>query len=711
MNAPRLPLARSAVERLLRPRSIAIVGASSTAGSLGHSVLSNLDRLSFPGDVYLINPKRDRIGVRACLKSVADLPAGVDAAVLAIPQSAVLEAVQALADRQVGAAVIFSAGFAEGGAQGLRDQLALANIAQRSGMIIEGPNCLGFVNNVDHVALTFVETQARMLSKPGIGLVSQSGAMAAVVGVNLGQRDLGLSYSISTGNEAGSTVEDYLAFLLDDPHSRVIGMIVEQFRCPRLFLELAGRARALGKRIVLLHPGRSAAARQSAATHTGAMAGDFALMQTLVRHAGVVLAPSLEEFGDVLELALRCSYAPDRGALVITDSGAFKALTLDLCEQIGLDLPSVSDADAPGLRAAIPSFVPVSNPLDITAQGLVEPEIYQRVLKAACEEERFGIILYTLIQTGHTTARIKFPPILRAIRELRPNKAVVVAGLDEGAAVPDEFIQELRSLDTPYLPTAERALRAVGALIRSVPVSRGSDSEAQPLRFAPALQQTGVIPEYRCKRLLAALDIPIPSGRLAHTKHETLSVAAEIGFPVALKAQSALLSHKSDAGGVVLNLRTPGEVADGWDRLLGNVARARPDLALDGVLIERMCRPGVELIIGGRTDAAWGPILLVGFGGIHAEISKDVRLLPCGLSEEEIASELQLLRSAALFDGFRGSPALDMKAATRLIARLGRLLHGEPRLREIDLNPVVLYPVGQGVIALDALMVVGEVSP
>ncbi|HEU5443649.1 MAG TPA: CoA-binding protein, partial [Steroidobacteraceae bacterium] len=251
-----------AIERLLRPRSVAIVGASATPGALGASVLANLQRLGFRGDIHLINPNRTEIGGRPCLKSIDDLPPEVDAAVLAIPRAGVLDAVAALARRKAGAVVIFSSGFAEGDEAGRAEQREITRIAAEHGLLVEGPNCLGLVNHVDGVALTFVQTPATPLGeRPGVGIVSQSGAMACVLGTMLAARQLGISYSISTGNEAASGVQDFLAHLLDDSHTQVVGLIVEQFRRPRQFLALARQAREVGKRLVLLHPGRSSAAR------------------------------------------------------------------------------------------------------------------------------------------------------------------------------------------------------------------------------------------------------------------------------------------------------------------------------------------------------------------------------------------------------------------------------------------------------------------
>jgi acyl-CoA synthetase (NDP forming) len=699
------PLRDGGIERLLRPRSIAIVGASATAGALGASVLANLERMGFNGDIHLINPKRDTIGGRSCLKSVEDLPTGVDAAVLAIPRAAVLDTVRALAGRQVGAAIIFSAGFAEGGEAGLAEQRELSRMAAASGMVIEGPNCLGLVNYIDGIAMTFVETPAIALgARPGIGIVSQSGAMACVVGVTLTAKELGISYSISTGNEAASGVEDYVEYLIADPHTRVLALIVEQFRQPQRFLELARRARSAGKAVVLLHPGRSSAARESAATHTGAMAGDYQVMRAQVERQGVLLAESLEEFSDVLELAVRFPCIPLHGAAVLTESGAFKALTLDMCEQLALELPRIDDASAPDLRAALPDFVPVSNPIDLTAQALVDPDLYRRTLSALLPDERFGSVVLAIIQTDSTTSNLKFPPIIAAIETLRPQKPVIFAGLDDGAEVPKEFISRLRALNVPYFPSPDRAYRA---LARWCEAAHRDALSAHPIRRMLSEKLVpGVLAEYRSKQLLAELGIRFPAARLVASLDAAQEAAVQMGTPIVLKAQSAALPHKSEAGGVVLGLRDSRSISEGWERLRANIAKNRPGLKLDGVLVEKMGQPGVELIIGGRNDPDWGPIVLAGFGGVQAEILKDVRLLMHDLTAAGIVRELYKLKSAELLRGFRGSPALDVAAVADIIMRLGALLLAEPAIAEIDLNPVIVYPQGQGAIALDALVVV-----
>lgn len=694
-----------AVERLLRPRSVAIVGASATPGALGASVLANLERIGFRGDIHLINPNRTEINGRSCLNRIEQLPTGVDAAVLAIPRGGVLESIAGLAQRGVGAVVIFSAGFAEGGEAGRAEQREIARIAAEHGMLVEGPNCLGFANHVDGIALTFVETaRASLEGRPGIGIVSQSGAMACVLGTMLASRDLGVAYSISTGNEAASGVEDFIEYLLGDSQTSVIGLLVEQFRRPRRLLSLARRARETGKRLVLLHPGRSSAARESAATHTGALAGDYALMRAMVGAEGVVIVDTLEELGDALEIALR-NPAPIRpGTVVVTESGAFKALTLDLCEQVGLALPLLDDENAPALRAAVPTFVPVSNPLDLTAQGLVDPDIYRRAILALAHDERVGAIVLGIIQTDRSTCERKFPAILGALRELASRPLIVFAGLDEGAPVPYEYIHALRAIGVPYFPSAERAVRAVARL--SAVGSCAPLGQSEPVVLADPPLPSGVIPEYRAKAFLGPIGIPFPAGRLVCTLEQAIEAAGTLGYPVVLKAQSEALSHKTDAGGVVLGLKDPEALASGWRKLHAELARRLPNLKLDGVLVESMARPGLEFIVGGRNDPDWGAVVLAGIGGVQAELLNDVRLILPGQSRDSIMETLLHLKCGRLLSGYRGSPPLDLFALSELIDRVGRVLCSEPAIREIDLNPVRVYSAGHGVRALDALMVI-----
>jgi acyl-CoA synthetase (NDP forming) len=337
----------------------------------------------------------------------------------------------------------------------------------------------------------------------------------------------------------------------------------------------------------------------------------------------------------------------------------------------------------------------VSNPLDLTAQGLVDPDLYYRTLAAVFDDDRFGSVLAGIIQTDPVTVGITLAPILRAVRELAPGKPVIFAGLDAGAPIGPRFVGELR------------AMQRLNALARR----DFQASDAAPLP-APGLPDgEAIIPEYRAKQILAPLGIAFPQGVVCTSVEAAVKAATALGFPVVIKAQSASLSHMSDAGGVILNLADADAVRAGWDRFHANVAAYDPAMVLDGVLVEAMGARGTELIIGAKNDPEWGPVILVGFGGVTAEILQDVRLLPPDLPHAAIVRELGLLKSAAILHGFRGSPALDVDAVAQMVATLGRIMLAEPGIREIDLNPVMVYPCGQGVVALDALMVTAEQQP
>ncbi len=703
IHPAKAPSIHARLERLLRPRSIALVGASSTQGSFGACVLLNLRNARYAGHVHFVNPKCPLIEGKASLASVEELPHGVDCAVLAIPGSAVLETARACGRKGVGSLIVFSAGFAESGEDGKAAQLKLEQIAREYDMVIEGPNCLGMVNYVDSIPLTFVATPPQeQRDSPGVAIISQSGALAAVVAVSMRHQGISLTYSISTGNEVSLGVEDLLEHLATDKSSRVFALIVEQFRTPQKFLQLARRARERGQFIVLLHPGKSSAARRSAATHTGALAGNYDVMRTLVTQAGVVLVDSLEEFVDVSQILVRIQELPRKGAAIFTESGAFKAHALDQCEKIGLDLPELSHATERALAEVLPAFIPPSNPLDITAQGLVDPGLYRRTLPAVLGDQQFGSVLLGIILTDPQTMALKLPPILAAIHELKPSKPVIFSALDEGAPFDCDGIRQLRELGVPSFSSPERALRAL-AQVTALGRQQLHASDVSPVVPMPPIE-VGMLSEYQAKSFLEGFGIPVPKGGLARSVEEAARIANDIGFPVAMKAQAADLPHKSDVGGVLLNIENESSLVEGWSSLHKNVTAKTNGLQLEGVLVERMGNKGVELIAGARNDSEWGPILLVGFGGVLAEVLRDVRLMPSDIPIKEIARELDALKGSALFHGFRGALPLDVDAAAQILFNLGKVMRSHPEIAEVDINPMVVYPKGCGAVALDALI-------
>lgn len=695
------------IDRLLRPKSVAVVGASDRHGALGATLLNNLVQYEFDGDIYPVNPKREEIAGLKCYPTVNDMPEGVDCAVLAIPRPFVLQTVRDLAERGCGAVVIYAAGFSEAGEEGMKEQLELGEIAAEYGMVIEGPNCLGCTNYVTRVPLTFVETN--MLTPPkgarAVGIASQSGAIAAVLATMLHPRGCYVSTSVSTGNEAGSGVEDYIEWLVDDSDTHVISMYLESIRRPKAFLAAVRRAREAGKPVIVLHPGKSDKAQESAATHTGAMAGDYALMKAKLGREGVIFADTLEELGDITEIALRCPALPGANMAVLGESGALRGLAFDIAEDIGLDLIDLNDANSPNLRAILPDFVPVSNPTDITALGLSEPEIYTKVLTALLADDRIGSVVASIIQSDPITSKIKFPAIIKVLEDGTFPKPLVFAGVDEGARVPPEYVAGLREVGIPWFPSTERAYRAIARLADLSKRELGDNSQA-PVAVPGLDAVAGVVPEYKAKELLAPLGISFPASKFAASADDAVAAAEAIGYPVVMKGQAAALGHKSDAGAVLLNLKSADDVRAAFDTMFANVAAYDASIALDGVLVEKMGKMGMEMIVGAKGDPEWGPVVLVGFGGVTAEILKDVVLVTPDLSQAQVEAKLLTLKQAKLLKGYRGSPELDVPALAKLVVEMGRIMAGNPAIREVDLNPVIIHPMGEGVVALDALMLV-----
>lgn len=691
-----------AINRLLRPRSVAIVGASPTPGSLGGGVLANLDRFGYQWPLHLVNPRYERIGERKCVHSIQELPDSVDCVLLAIGAAQVPDAVRECARKKVGGVIVLAGGFTEVGPEGRRAQEQIAATAKEAGMALQGPNCLGTINFVDGVPLMFgVAPRDSLGDRPGVAVVSQSGAMAAVIRVALQARGIGLSYCVSTGNEAALSAEDFLEELIADPHTRVVAMLMEQIRQPARFLELASKARAAGKSIVLHHLGRSAAGQAAAQTHTGALSGDHAVMAAQVRARGVYLVDSLELLIDVPELLIRFNnLRPPAGTVVVTESGAFKGMALDFCEAVHLSLPPLSEAAYAGLAKELPPFSPPSNPLDLTAQALVDPSLYQRVLSQVAEDPGYGSIAIVITLPSAESADRKLPPIIAALQAFGGRKAVVFAMLGEDCPIPAAQIDAIRATGTPFFRSPERAFRALSALTAAVPES--PDTSVRVPVVSPL--EGGTIAEYEAKQLLASLGVSMPPARFVVTVQEAVAAAKELGFPLALKAQSSALPHKSDAGGVALGIRDLDGLRTAWETMQQRLAVTRPELTLDGVLVERMSEEGIELIVGARNEGGWGPVILVGMGGVLAELLDDSTLIPAGVSRKEIRRSLGTLQGARLFAGYRGGPPADLESLIDIIAALGTLLLQHPEIVEMDLNPVRVHP--KGATVLDALMVV-----
>ena len=707
--------AASAISAVMRPRSVAIVGVSAKPGSAGRVVLELLHNNKFAGPIYIVGRSTADIEGHKVLASIDDLPENIDLAVLTLPAAAVREAVEGCVRRKVKAAVIFASGFAEVGGDGNSEQESIGAIARAGGLALVGPNCLGLMNFVDGFAAVFFSPQPISRLPEGtrgaVAIVAQSGGLGNHLEAGLGARGVPVSCWISTGNEAGLGLADFIQYLLDDSVTQVIALYAEDIRRPQEFIDIAGEARRRGKPIVMLHPGRGARAKEAARSHTGALTGDHATMRTLVEHAGVVVVDNLDELMDVSEILARFPN-PSKGDLgILTFSGAFCGIAHDFCEDIGVHLPPLSRETLDHLTPILPAVLPPKNPLDLGTQTIQQPELLQICVEALLRDPAIGGLLISIPATSPRHSVIYVEGIAAASKT--STKPVALAILGDGSTLSPDFMAVVRKNNIVLSRSSDRTMRAMGKVIgygnRNSALAARKAAPAAPVAI-PELG-AGAQPEWLGKKVLAALGIAIPAGELARTVEAAVAVADRIGYPVAMKAQAAKLEHKTEAGGVMLGVANAEEVRSAWNTLHDNVARAQSGLKLDGVLVEAMSPRGLELVVGARRDPRWGPVVLVGLGGIWVEALGDVRLMPPDLSEAEVVGELHKLKTAKLLNGFRGSPPVDVKAVAAAAAAIGRLMRARADIAEVDINPLMVHAAGRGATALDALIIATDAKP
>lgn len=697
--------------RVLEPSSIAIVGASADPRAFGGFVQANLERFGYEGRLHLVSRSSDEIGGRPCVKTVDELPQGIDLAVLAIPESGVLEAVKSLAARHCHAAVLFASGYAEAGDEGQAKQHALAATAREAGILLVGPNCMGFSNLAAGIPVTFEPLPARPReTRPGVGVVAQSGFMAANLRDAFLGRGVPVTSVFSTGNEVSVCVEDVLAHYIADAQTRVIAVYAEQIRRPRTFLKLAAQARDAAKPLVLLMPGRSARAREAAQSHTGALAGDHATATALLQREAVVAVDTLDELLDTAAVLLRYPRPAAGGTAFMTGSGAMKNIALDFADDLGLDLPALTPSTTQRLIELLPAYAVAENPLDYTTIGVRQPGLIGETLLAMLDDAHIGNLVLAIPVGPEVAQRDKAEFIVPALA--RATKPAVLVLTGDGSPVEPFFLEAIQASGVPMFRSADRALRAMRrvaihgeALQRAKRAASGKAVAALPL--PGPVPANGIFAEYQGKAWLARAGLAVPAGGLARSADDAVRIAERIGYPVVLKAQASELPHKSDVGGVLVGLKDEAAMREAWRDLHASVAQHRPELRLDGALVEAMGPRGLELVVGAKRDADWGPVVLVGLGGIWIEALKDVRLIPADMAEEDIVVELGRLKAAAVLQGIRGAAGVDLSAIARVVALVGEQMRANPQITEIDINPLVAYPVGSAlpVLALDALVV------
>lgn len=691
------------LDAILVPRSIAIIGASQDATKIGGRPVEMLRRFGFPGAILPVNPRAMEVQGLPAYPSVAALPEAPDLAIIAVAAEAAPDALEACAAKGTKAAIIFSSGFAEMGEAGAALQDRLRHIAQRTGMRVLGPNCLGAASMAERSIATFsVVLEAGMPPAGPLGIASQSGNLGSYTMLLARERGIGVSRFLTTGNECDVDIADAIAFLARDAATRVILCVLETCRDASRLVTALDEARRAGKPVIVLKIGASEAGQAAAASHTGALAGSDAVFDAVFRRAGAVRVPSVEALLDLGHAASVLGDRLPRGrrTMLLTASGGFGVLLADAASAAGLTLPAPSEATQRRILSVVPYASP-RNPVDATAQMSSRPEILGEILAALLEDEGCDALLLLLSASLYLPRlRAIYMPTLRALRERHPDRVVML--IVHG---PADAVQELTAMGFAVVDGVGPATQALAGLCALAEARRLPPLPAPPQPGLP-LDVADIATEAGAKRVLAAAGLPVLPERVAADATEAVEAARGMGFPVVLKVVSPDLPHKTEVGGVALDLRDEAAVVTAHAAMLARVRAAAPAARIEGVLVSPMVRGGVEMILGTKRDPVFGPVVLVGLGGIFAEVLQDVAVRPAPVDEAEALEMLRGLKAFAVLDGARGRPKADLTAAARAIAALSRFAaQHAAQVAEIDINPLLLRPEGQGAVALDALIV------
>ncbi|MEU7004914.1 acetate--CoA ligase family protein [Nonomuraea sp. NPDC046570] len=684
------------MDKLLAPTSIAMVGASNNTWSIGGMVTANLLR-AFDGPVHPVHPRDTEIQGRKACPSIADLPEPVDLAVIAVPAGQVLGVVEQAAERGVGGAVILTSGFAEAGPEGKDLQQALADVSARTGIRLIGPNCIGYMNVAGGVMANFALLPNEPLPQPGpVALVSQSGGFGSYLTSKALLSGVRLGWFVTTGNEVDVNLAQTLRFLVERPEVGVLLTFSETLRDPETFIDAAVRAAELGKPMVMLKAGRTEAAAKAALSHTASVTGSAAVMDAVCEQYGVIVAQTMEEMLD-LGLIFQDGRRPagDRIAIMTTSGGAGVLLS-DVAAQQGLTVPELPEDEQAALTELMPRpfYGSVLNPVDTTAQITGNPEAYGKVVNAVAGSP--SVDMLTTVVWAHPGPAID--TVIDTYRSTTRPLAVLT-----NAPVVD--------LTEAGVPTYTDPARAVGSLAalarfttRPIPARAPYRPDEERRERARALL-TGGSPMLECdaKKLLALYGVPVTAEEFVHSPEDAARAAGSIGGPVALKAMSYQLPHKSDAGAVRLGVRdVPGEYA----AMLAEVARKAPQARIEGVLVQQMVPARLELTCGMRRDPAFGPMVAAGLGGVLVEILAEAVLLRPPFDVRTARAALDGLAGGRLVSGGRGLSEEEAELVATVMTGLAELALDLPEVDEVDVNP--LRVADGAVVAADGLVVISH---
>ena len=732
---------------LLNPESVAIIGVSKSPTRIGGRLFKYLSKHGYEGRLALVNPKYQELNGVTCYPAISDIPFPIDCALIAVPEKHVLPVLRECADSNVKATVIFSSGFAEMGDSGKEAQNKIKELARTKNLRVCGPNCIGLINFNNRVALSFSQLLEIDNLIPGnIGFISQSGALGGSLVNRALDNNIGLSYFISSGNEADLEVSDYIKHLvLHDEKTKVIAAVIEGFKDGAKFIEAAELALQHQKPIIVLKIGETEVGKKAAASHTGSLTGSDSVIDAVFNQKGVIRVHNYDELFQTASLFSKGRIPKGNKVGILTSTGGGGIIMADYYTKMGLTVPDPSPKTKELASKEIAAFGKVANPFDLTGQIFSDPEMFKRCMKLFVEDNNFDIIQVNVSMVAGQSSEQRGSMLLESIQgSSKPIVTWWAAGsLSEpgikvlnGSEValfrsPERCATAVKSLVKYYQHLESTTTRTAGGLDftaiggkrqgREVPQSRSDrtpsisdvDSATSLERAKELLAAADTnLSEHQSKELLSLYGIAVTREQVVTSPHEAIRFAEEIGFPVVLKIDSPDILHKSEARAIRLGVGSKEEILQCYDEIIKNAEKYDPDAKVNGVLVQEMIQDGTEVMIGMSQDPQFGPTIAFGMGGIFVEILKDISLRVAPLSKFDAEQMVNEIKGYPILQGIRGKKRSDIEAIVDILLRVARLAEDcRNTISEIDINPLIVFDEGQGVKALDALVVVKTLDP
>jgi len=702
------------MESLFQPGSVAVVGASPNINTPHGKAFKSIQENGYQGKIYAVNPNYKDINGIECYATLLDIPGPVDMAVIGVAADRTMPILRECAEKGVKSVVILTSGFSEAHAQGKNVEAEMASLAKKSGMRILGPNCVGLINNFNGLWATFAASQPDVSVEfpHAFDLISQSGFFGVAIYQMIMEHGIGFARYASIGNQADLTFSDVLNYLVHDKKTKIIGGYIEGLKDGQKFLQVARCALEREKIVLAMKVGRTEAGARAALSHTGSLAGSDRLYDALFRQTGVIRIDDIEQLVAFLLLAVPGRRPKGRRVAVVSVSGGGAVILTDKCAHFGLEIAKLEAKTREAMDSVLPSFASSANPIDVTSQAITEPEILSRCLEAAALDPNVDTVILSF-HMQYMMSKGIIRDILNVYKKV--DKPFLFVGRLFGPAQEVACLEnEIFKAGIPIIKDVNHAIWALSSLVNWDERVREykhsfcfprTGTQRQPLKLP---YESKILTEHKAMDVLKHYDIPCVPGEITVTVGEAILAAERVGYPVALKIQSPDILHKSDVGGLRLNIANEQELRVSFADLTEQISRNQPNSLIEGVLLQKMAPKGQEIIIGMKRDPNLGPVVMFGLGGVFTEVLEDVSFKIAPLTRYDAEEMLKEINGKKILEGYRGGAAVDKKAIVKALLRISEMAMANEKILEADINPFIVYDRGQGGVAADSIIILAD---